>query len=172
VTAVDSRTRLIAVVGLALAAVLAAAYFFVLRSDESSAAAQPISKPTTRTPASASPQARQGAAAAAPAQTAVERTLGRALRRRPVVVVSLYASDIPLDRLARAEASAGARDAGAGFVAIDVVSAKQSEALALGMGVVSAPAVLVMRRPGQLVTHFAGVIDRVAIAQAAADARQ
>lgn len=171
-TTLSSRRNLVTLVGLIAAASLAAAYFFVLRSEESSAAAQPISKPATRTPASASPQARQGAAAAAPAQTAVEQTLARAFRRRPVVVVSLYASDVPLDRLARAEATAGARDAGAGFVAIDVVSAKHSEAIALGMGVVSAPAVLVLRRPGKLVTHLAGVIDRVAVAQAAADARQ
>jgi hypothetical protein len=107
-----------------------------------------------------------------PAPTGLPAALDRALRRHSVVVVSVFASDVPLDRIARAESSAGARDAGAGFVSLNVLSRKQTERLVLKTGVASAPSVLVFRRPDRLVLHLDGFVDRTSVAQAVTDARR
>jgi hypothetical protein len=175
---ISSRAQLLALVGLLAAATLAGAYFFVLRPGDSGAAAQPMPKLTRPQPNDLGQ--RRGKQreqppvqpAAVPAPPGLAAPVARALKRHPVVVVSLYASNAPLDGLARAESSAGARDARAGFVALNVLKTKQVEALALETGIVEAPSTLVYRRPGRLVAHLGGYADRVAVAQAATDARR
>ena len=193
---ISPQLRLILLVGVIAAVGLACAMFLLSRgSDESvppaplspspssrSQAAQlpiPASTRTTAVPARAKPaRAKPARAKEARKRPAVARDTGlpiavtRALRRRAVVVVALYARGAAVDRLARAEAKAGARDARAGFVALDVADRRQIEPLVEQSGVAEAPALLVFRRPGRLAARFDGFADRVVVAQAVADARR
>jgi hypothetical protein len=96
--------------------------------------------------------------------------LSAALARNRVVVVSLYAPDVELDDLAMQEAKAGAAEAGAGFVALNVLNESQSRPLTKELGVLEDPAVLVFRRPGELVVRFSGFADKQTVLQAARNA--
>lgn len=97
----------------------------------------------------------------------------RALAANQVVVVSLYGGGWKIDPMARDEAAAGARAAGAGFVALDVTTAaRAAEALMLKYDTVfRAPAVLVFRGRGELALQLDGFRDRDTVAQAATNAR-
>ena len=93
--------------------------------------------------------------------------LARALEQHRVVVAVLFSPDSNVDALAIAEARAGAREAGAGFVAIDVYDAKEIAPVAAQYGAMrGAPAVLVLERFEGAVTQFAGYVDRETVAQA------
>jgi hypothetical protein len=96
--------------------------------------------------------------------------LSAALARNQVVVVSLYAPDVELDDLAMQEAKAGAAEAGAGFVALNVLNESQARPLTKELGVLEDPAVLVFRRPGELVVRFSGFADKQTVLQAARNA--
>ena len=93
-----------------------------------------------------------------------------ALRSHDVVVVSLFDPQARVDQISFAEASAGAKAAHAGFVPLDVLRQGQGGPLVKQLGVLPDPAVLVYRRPGDLVARFDGFADRDTVAQAAADA--
>jgi hypothetical protein len=93
-----------------------------------------------------------------------------ALREHDVVVVALYDPQARVDRISLAEASAGAKAAQAGFVPLDVLRQGQAGPLVRQLGVLPDPAVLVYRRPGELVARFDGFADRDTVAQAAANA--
>ncbi len=116
----------------------------------------PAPKPVTKAPAAAT----DGLPAA----------ISDALAQNRVVVVSLYAPKIDLDLMATREAEAGARTAGAGFVALNVLSEEESRPLTKQLGVLEDPAVLVYRRPGELVVRFTGFADQQTVAQAARNA--
>lgn len=96
-----------------------------------------------------------------------------ALASHDVVVVSLYGGGWKIDPMARDEAAAGARAAGAGFVALDVTTAgRAAEALMLKYETVfHAPAVLVFSGGGELALQLDGFRDRDTVAQAATNAR-
>jgi len=94
-----------------------------------------------------------------------------ALRYSEVVVVSLYSSPAPGDYDAVAQALQGARAAGAGFAAVNVVDTKNAPEVASFVGDVSTPAMLVVRRPGTIVTRIDGVADAAVVRQAVANAR-
>jgi hypothetical protein len=122
-------------------------------------------------------KAAAAAAAPAPAPAAVEtgglpRPLVLALSKSPVVVVSLYDPDAAVDGLAVAEARAGARDAGVGFVAINVFAEAHSRPLLELLGALENPSVLVYSRPNTLSTRIGGFADSQTVAQAAANARR
>jgi hypothetical protein len=93
--------------------------------------------------------------------------LARALTRHAVVVVSLYDPEAKVDRISLGEARAGARRARVGFVALNVLDRRASEALTRKLGVLSAPAFFLYKRPGQLVMRIDGFADRDLVAQAA-----
>lgn len=96
--------------------------------------------------------------------------VARALTRHAVVVVSLYDPEAKVDRISLGEARAGARRANVGFVALDVLDRRASEALTRKLGVLSAPAFFLYRRPGELVMRVDGFADRDLVAQAARNA--
>jgi thiol:disulfide interchange protein len=96
--------------------------------------------------------------------------LAAAFAQHRVVVVSLYAPRVELDGMASREAQAGAADAGAGFVALDVLNEGQSRPLTKQLGVLGDPAVLIFRRPGEIVTRFSGFVDKQTVEQAARNA--
>jgi hypothetical protein len=96
--------------------------------------------------------------------------IAAALRRHGLVVVSLFDPEARVDQISLAEASAGAKAAHAGFVPLDVLRQGQGDPLLKQLGVLPDPAVLVYRRPGDLVARFDGFADRDTVAQAVADA--
>jgi hypothetical protein len=188
------QMRLIALLGALAALVLAATMFFLTRSggDESTgvsaaelaqaltpletpkpAAVKPAVKPVAKTPAAKPKAAAKPAAKAAPAVTAqgVPWAIAQALRRDPVVVVSLFAGGAEVDQFTLDEARAGAQSAGAGFVSLDVLAKRNAEPLATFLGgVLEPPVVLVYQRPAALFLRFDGFVDRDTVAQAAQDA--
>jgi hypothetical protein len=96
--------------------------------------------------------------------------VAHALRYSKVVVVSLYAGPAKSDRPAVGQARIGARSAGAGFVAMNVIDDRKAAALVPFVGPVSAPAMIVVRRPGKIVARFEGSVDSAVVAQAAHNA--
>lgn len=190
----NPRLRLILLVGLLAAAALAGGMLFMTRSAATSQAAEtpllplrpaatpPVKPVTAEKPAE--PAAKpEPAAVQAPkpkpepkpkptvAANGLPLSLAAALARHSVVVASLVVPGASLDELARAEAQAGAREAGAGFVTINVLDRKQGGPLAAKLGVLEAPAVLVYSKPDTLFVQLRGFADRETVAQAAANAR-
>ena len=180
------------VVGLAVLA-LAAGFFLLSRGQASSSAASthtvvPLSertktpvkkqapkKPATHKPAAPKPTAPKPAPPkpAAPKPELVNglpAVLAAALARNGVVVVALYAPKVELDATAMREARAGAAAAGVGFVAFNVMKESQSRVLTKLLGVLEDPAVLVFRRPGDVVHRFSGFTDMQTVQQAARNA--
>jgi hypothetical protein len=97
--------------------------------------------------------------------------VNQALAAHEVVVVSLYDPDADVDAASLGEAQAGAKLADVGFVPLNVLSQAQAAPLAKKLGVLSDPALLVFRRPGDLVFHVDGFADRATVAQAATNAK-
>jgi outer membrane biosynthesis protein TonB len=144
-------------------------------------------KPKPKAKAPASPKAvkpKVAAVPAAPVRKPVEApkgdpvdanglplVLSRALAKNPVTVVALYDPSAELDELALAEARAGAADAKAAFLAINVFNEPQVRPLAQLLGVLNSPSLLVYKRPNTLFVRIDGFSDRQTVAQAAANAR-
>jgi hypothetical protein len=97
--------------------------------------------------------------------------LSHALAKNPVTVVALYDPKAELDQMSIAEARAGATEAKAAFLAIDVFNEKQVRPLAQLLGVLNSPSLLVYKRPNTLFVRIDGFSDRQTVAQAAANAR-
>jgi hypothetical protein len=94
------------------------------------------------------------------------------LAHHKVVVVSLYNPSADVDAISVAEAHAGAVDAGAGFLLVNVLDNKVAgilTALLPGGGLLPDPGVLVYRAPGDLAIRLDGFADRDSVAQAAAN---
>src|SRR3954454_7037211 len=174
------------VVGIAVVA-LAAGFFLLSGGQSTSSAASthtviPLSqrkhakkakakhvKPAVKPVAKPKPKPAKPPAAAAQ-QDGLPLAVSAALARNRIVVVSLYAPKVELDDMALQEAKAGAAEAGAGFVAVNVLSEVQSRQLTKQLGVLEDPAVLVFKRPGDLITRFSGFADKQTILQAARNA--
>lgn len=174
IAASTSRVPRVAVIGIA---VLTAAFvaLMVVRigviPGSSSDSTALVAVPSTNTPvAPAKPQ--QGA----PTKPRVvllpdlPPQIAAKLRYSKVVVVSLYVGQAPGDHPAVGEARAGARTAGAGFVAINVGTDKNAASVAPFVGAVTPPALLVVRRPGRILTQISGQVESVIVAQAARNA--
>lgn len=110
------------------------------------------------------------AAEPAPPASGLPRSVDAALKQHEVVVVSLYAPGARVDRVATAEAKAGASLGGVGFVALNVLDEAEARPLLEKLGVLEDPSVLVFRRGGDLAVKLAGFADRQTVAQAAANA--
>jgi hypothetical protein len=123
-------------------------------------ASAPASKPKAK-PKPKAPPAR------VPNPELLPLAVARALTQHAVVVVSLYDPEAKVDRISLDEARAGARRAKVGFVALDALDRRASEALTRKLGVLSAPAFFLYRRPGELVMRVDGFADRDLVAQAA-----
>lgn len=93
-----------------------------------------------------------------------------ALREHPVVVVSLVVPGARVDELAAAEAQAGAKLVGAGFLELNVLNEKVAHALLTKLGSTQDPSLLVIKRSGVIAIALDGFVDRATVAQAAANA--
>jgi hypothetical protein len=96
----------------------------------------------------------------------------RALQQHRVVVVSLVVPGARVDEIAAAEAEAGAKLSGAGFLALNVLNEGVARALVAKLDSVQDPSVLVVKRSGDVAIELAGFVDRETVAQAAANALQ
>lgn len=94
----------------------------------------------------------------------------KALRTNEVLVVSLVVPGARVDELAAAEAEAGAKLGGAGFLALNVLNEDVARPLLAKLGAVKDPSVLVLTRPGKVAVELVGFADRDTVAQAAANA--
>jgi hypothetical protein len=106
------------------------------------------------------------AAIAAGLPKAVAAELGR----HSTVVVAVYNPYSEVDGIAFAEARAGARIAGVGFVGLNVLSQAQVGQLTQLLGLLPDPGLLVYTRPGRLVSKISGFADKETVAQAAQNA--
>lgn len=105
-------------------------------------------------------------------QGGLPRSVARGLAARPVVVVQLTSKTDPVAQLATGEAKAGADDANASFVAVNVDSdGGDVEVLTRTLGQLpTVPAALIYTRPAKLVTTLPNFNDRTVIEQAAVSA--
>ena len=151
--------------------------------DASAPIPQPVKKAVTPakvvTPAKAAPAPKPAAPKAAKPKPAVNPVVpptgfpvvvDEALRRNEVVVLSLVVPGARVDELAAAEAEAGARLGGAGFLALNVLNEGVARSLLAKLEAVQDPSVLVVTRSGDVAVELAGFVDRETVAQAAANA--
>jgi hypothetical protein len=156
--------------------------------DESSAIPLPVKAPATA-PAKAAPKPSKTAASArttkvakpAPAKpkpvlnpvvppTGFPVAVDKALRQHAVVVVSLVQPGARVDEVAAAEAEAGAKLGGAGFLALNVLNESVARALLTKLDGAQDPSLLVLKRSGEVALALTGFVDRETVAQAAASA--
>ena len=134
--------------------------------------ARPTAKPQAKvkavTPAKAAPKAAKPAVTIPASGFPV--AVDAALRRHEVVVVSLVVPGARVDELAAAEARAGAKTGGVGFLALNVLNEDVAHALLTKLGGLEDPSLLVVKRPGDVVLQLSGFVDRQTVAQAAANA--
>jgi hypothetical protein len=97
--------------------------------------------------------------------------LNAALLHKKIVVVLFYAPGDDYDTIQTRETRAGALDAKAGFLALDVTQNDEVAALASQFDVRNAPATIVFVRGPKVFYRANGYMDRQAVAQAATDAR-
>lgn len=170
------QIRLLALV--ALLAMSGLAYWLVVPRTQSTTTQAPRTTvaPTThaRTPVSPAKPTAPSAGHTRPVKIATHGlplTVAQALKKHRVVVVALYTPGSKLDELARAESQAGAKEARAGFVPLNVFRQKNGSPILRKLGVVDTPAVLVISRPAHVYAELPGVPDRTIVEQAVADAR-
>jgi hypothetical protein len=170
------QTRLLVVLGLVAAAVLA---FVLFRGnlpggDEPTASTAPVvrtpaAKHATTRPSPATPNAAKPRKPVVVLNPGLPTNLARALRREKVVVAAVFAAGAG-DLGAVAEARTGAHKVGAGFVTLNVLEERKARALQKLAGPLSAPSVLVFKRPGKIALRFDGFADSAVVAQAAHNA--
>ena len=138
----------------------------------------PVAKAAAAKPAAAKP-AKAAAAEAAPAKQPTKTatlaagaptTIAGLLATHAVVVVLLYDTKSKVDEYSLSEAVLGAKNAGAGFLRVDVRNQKQALPFTNAYGVLQEPSVLVFKRPGALAVKLSGFADHETVAQAAANA--
>jgi hypothetical protein len=138
-----------------------------LKPAKQAKAAAPRAKAAAAVPALNAPK--PAAKPAAP-PTGFPVAIDAALRKHEVLVVSLVVPGARVDELAAAEAQAGAKLGGAGYLALNVLNEDVARALRSRLDVVEDPSVLVLKRSGEIALTLAGFVDRETVAQAAANA--
>ena len=139
----------------------------VAPKKHSAKAAKAKASPTVPVPPKAPAQPSVVIAALA---AGLPNAIATALGRHQTVVVSLYNPYSQVDGIAFAEARAGAKIAGVGFVPLNVLSEAQVGKLTQMLGLLPDPGLLVYIRPGTLVARISGFADKETVAQAAQNA--
>ena len=168
-------TRQVRLVGLLVGVVVLAAGYLVVTKHKTTTPTTASSTPAVTTPAHTTPTpSKTHTPTATPVKLNTQGLpvkIALALRKHPVVVVSLAQPGADLDQLAAGEAKAGAEEMGAGFLQLNVFRQRPGTAILRKLGVLTTPAVLVVKRHGGVYSEFKGFVDRDVVAQAVADAR-
>jgi hypothetical protein len=173
----NSPARVATLVGALVLTGLAAVVFLVGRSalgDSSAAATKPAPVTHTTPRTMPKPSVARPAAHAKPhprVASGLPARIDHALRYSRVVIVSVSMPGAPVDSIVRSEARAAAQASRAGFVRISALNETAVAALVAKAGVLPEPAVLVVKRPGTVMSTFS-VTDSATIAQAVAQARR
>jgi hypothetical protein len=138
------------------------------KKHSTATATKPKTRTPVATPAQKAPQ--QTPAVQAALAAGLPAPIANALGKHPVVVVSLFNPYSEVDGIAFAEARAGAKLAGVGFVPLNVLSQSQAGKLTETLGLLPDPGVFVYTRPGTLVARISGFADKETVAQAAQNA--
>jgi hypothetical protein len=165
--------RLFAVLGLALLALVTflVARPLILSDDESTDATTAVQVKIPGTQTHKAPATKTtGATKRIALLPGLPAPVAKKLRRERVVVVALYSAKAPLDRKTTAHARLGAKTVDAGFVALNVLNERKARSLGQFAGASESPAVIVVRRPGTVVSQFDGFVDAAIVAQAAHNA--
>jgi hypothetical protein len=133
-------------------------------------AAKPAKAKATPTTPRAPKAAVQPSAVIAALAAGLPKAVATALGSHQTVVVSLYNPYSEVDGIAFAEARAGAKIAGVGFVPLNVLSEAQIGNLTQMLGLLPDPGLLVYIRPATLVARIGGFVDKETVAQAAQNA--
>jgi hypothetical protein len=153
-------------------------------NDESASAAQPqatqpaVTEGSTVTePAPASEPAEGEKPSSKPAETTHPKKTGMQqvaakLKKSRVVVVLVYSPGGNVDSLATAEARLGAKDAKAGFLALDASKERLVGELARMFDIRTTPTLLFVVRGPNLANKVTGWADRETVAQLVVDARR
>ena len=170
----SSPTRLTALVGALVLTGLAAVVFMLgrgaLGGNEVTAtpvihAPKTAQKPSGAKAPAAKPKPKPRVASGFPPR------IDHALRYSRVVVVSVSIPGAAVDAVVRTEARAAAKATRAAFVPVSALNEGAVSGLMAKTGVLPAPAVVVVKRPGVVVATFS-VTDAGTIAQAVAEARR
>lgn len=181
---VSPQMRIVAVALVLVGAMGMLALRMMAPSAPAAEAAAPVVTHTAPRPAKAAKQAKPKAepakaAAQAPAlnapkpdvpATGFPLAVDAALREHEVVVVSLVLPGARVDELAAAEAEAGAKLGGVGFLALNVLNEGVARALLTKLDGLQDPSLLVVTRGGTVALQLNGFVDRDTVAQAAANA--
>jgi hypothetical protein len=186
-TLTPQQLRLVAVLGV-LVVLTGGAMLVLSRQKPSSTSTVPVpvhhsknsAAPSTRTQthaASTKPHAPATKPRTVPKPAPIARhglplSVAKALQQHRVVVVSLVTPGADVDRMARGEAAAAAGSTHAGFVALNVLKQADGVPLLKKLGLVEAPAVLVVLRPARIFAQLEGFADRQTVEQAVVDARR
>jgi hypothetical protein len=137
------------------------------------APARPAAKPRPATAAAAKELPAKTAAKPKPAVKLIKgtpTTIAGQLATHDVVIVLLYDPNARVDDYSLAETQLGAKDSGAGFLAVNVMNQHQASPFTTAYGVLQDPTVLFFKRPGKLALKLVGYADHDTIAQAAKNA--
>jgi len=132
-------------------------------------AATPAPAPTPAVKPAAPKPAAAPAAQPTPAKHVDETktTIAALLRTHKAVVVVLYDPQSKVDAYSVSEAELGAREAGAGFLRVNVLDQHAAAPFMKAYGVLQDPSVLFFGRPGKLLQKLTGFADHDTVAQAA-----
>jgi hypothetical protein len=168
-------TRVAALVGALVLTGLAAIVLLLgrgmLGGDETGAAVTPTPATNLAARATATPKPAAAPRPKPRVSSGLPAKIDHALRYSRVVVVSVSMPGGAVDAIVRREARAAAKTSRAGFVAISAANERAVSGLVAKTGVLHAPAVVIVKRPGVVTTTFS-VTDAGTIAQAVAQARR
>jgi hypothetical protein len=169
-----TTTKVLALVGLLLAAGLTGTLILEHHRSASPAIVAPATTPNhTHTP----PHAHRAPPSRHPAPSlqltaGLPAPLRSALAHTKLVVAVVYAPGDPVDAEVYAQAQQGAQAAHAPIVALNIRNDTIAATTAAWMNKVVEPAVLIVKRPGTILVELDGYTDGESVAQAVADTRR
>jgi hypothetical protein len=172
---VTPPVRLAVLIGALVLTGLAAVVFFVGRGAVGDDVSATSTTPTPTAPRTSSPPETSKPRVAKPKPTRAASgfppRIDHALRYNRVVVVSVAMPGAPVDAIVRREARAAAKAGRAAFVPVSALNERAVSGLVAKAGVLPDPAVVIVKRPGVVVSTFS-VTDAATIQQAVAQARR
>ena len=172
-TTIPFPTRYLAVMGVALAL---AVFFVVARPMLMGGGSDTAAPTTTPTPTTPHPKPQNGPTTPSHPKVVLLPGLppkvASKLRHSKVVVVTLYQGSTKSDHLAVSAGAQAARAVHAGFLAVNVLNESNARSVQAFVGNESTPTVVVVRRPGRIVSMLADAAasDQQLVAQAAHNA--